>query len=433
MTATDALLFLDLDRQVDQDQGTLFDEPRRRLRGDPSLRAGWAQFQALRALAWECAPEPGERLVRQAVQQARRERVQGQLARTAGSDDLAREILLGRDRQRSGVPPWIWLLLLGASLGFGALAWHQGLIGPDQALSPAPAAKTGDDAVSFEFPAQTAPADAALSSPGGLSAAAGADSEDVKHEDSASRQARQLLRQELQQAQARANPPAPSKAPPAPPFAASDLVVEPAAQSYGQTTALQAALLAPTPSDVVLAEARALQEPGPPARPTSVPQAKPTAMPKAKPLSVPQARPTATPQPAPTATRVPAPVLAQPAATAAAPSVSFAAPSPSPAAASSPAAPSPDQAGLSLDSSDVVVGGRLRATLTLPEAKAVDLRLFDIGGKPVRTIADTVAGPGTVVYSVDAKDDNGQPLGAGTYYLRVMTAWFSRVEPIQIH
>jgi flagellar hook assembly protein FlgD len=88
---------------------------------------------------------------------------------------------------------------------------------------------------------------------------------------------------------------------------------------------------------------------------------------------------------------------------------------------------------MALDSNDIVVGGRLRATLTLPEAKAVDLRLFDISGKAVLTIADGPAGPGTVIYAVDAKDDNGQPLGAGTYYLRVMTAWFSRVEPIQIH
>ena len=408
MNPGDALLFLDLDRRSKQDEGTLFDEPRRRLSGDPALRAAWAQYQALRALAWECAPEPGERMIRHALQQTRRERVQGQLARTAGGDDLAREILLGRTRQRAGVPAWVWLLLLIASLGLGAMAWHQGLIGPEQANGPAPSAKPGDDAVSFEFPAQTAPADAALSAPSNLSGpAAEEDSEDVKHEDRASRQARLLLREELHQAETRANP----RATPA--------------QGDGQTTALQAALLSPAPPDVVQAEERALAGPGPasaPPRPKAAPA--PTALPTKAAAAAPAqdtiefdpaaatAAPTAAPATAP-ATAQAAPVVAS---------------TPGPAA-----APDAAQPGMVLDSSDIVVGGRLRATLTLPEAKAVDLRLFDVGGKPVRAIADGPAGPGTVIYNVDAKDDNGQALPAGTYYLRVMTAWFSRVEPIQIH
>ncbi|HXC65463.1 MAG TPA: hypothetical protein VNZ67_13960, partial [bacterium] len=116
MKPVDAILFLDLDRQSQQDEGTLFDEPRRRLSRDPGLRADWAQYQALRALAWECAPEPGERMIRQALQQARRERVPGQPARGAGNEDLARQILLGRTKESSGVPSWVWLLLLCASL-----------------------------------------------------------------------------------------------------------------------------------------------------------------------------------------------------------------------------------------------------------------------------------------------------------------------------
>ena len=37
MNARDALLFLDLDKGPSQD-GPLFDEPRRRLQGDPQLR-----------------------------------------------------------------------------------------------------------------------------------------------------------------------------------------------------------------------------------------------------------------------------------------------------------------------------------------------------------------------------------------------------------
>jgi hypothetical protein len=432
MNTNDALLFLDLDRQGDQDQGTLFDEPRRRLSRDPSLRGGWAQYQALRALAWECAPEPGERMIRHALQQTRRERVQGQLARTTGSDDLAREILLGRVKQRAGVPAWIWLLLLVASLGFGAMAWHQGLIGPDPS-GGGPAAKGGDDAVSFEFPAQTEPAQAALSAPAGVSGAGAAEaagSEDVKHEDDASRQARRLLREELHRAELRDNPPpkaaAAAQAPPVAqaqrPPAQRPPAARPAGPNYGQTTALQAALMAPPPDPAAQAQVR------PQARPTAAPAQVRNAAPATA-----QVRPTtAAPIATPTRVAPPAPVLAP----AAAPAAPAAASGPAPAAAgldASGAAPSADQAGMVLDSNDIVVGGRLRATLTLPDAKAVDLRLFDVSGKPVRAIADGPAGPGTVIYTVDAKDDNGQPLGAGTYYLRVMTAWFSRVEPIQIH
>ena len=469
MKPSDALLFLDLDRQSKQDEGTLFDEPRRRLSSDPGLRADWAQYQALRALAWECAPEPGERLLRQVLQQARRERVQGQLARGAGSEDLARQILLGR-RESSGVPSWVWLLLLCASLGLGAMAWHQGLIGPEPSDSSA-APKNGDDAVAFEFPTPAAPAEAALGAPPARGPAE-PDTEDVKHEDSASRQARQLVSQHLHQAEARAAQSGEEEAPGPGMLSALAAHFKAAVQPKptdvedggdGQTTALQAALLAPQPDAVVLAEARAVaapaqapahapaaQAPAPQAQAPAATQATPRPTPHARPQATlrptpaPTPKPAATPAPAPTRIPPAAPVVAQaqadaPSADAGQPAAANAAQAPlvsfsqAPASATAAAAGSADQAGMSLDSNDIVVGGRLRATLVLPDARAVDLRLFDIGGKPVRTIADTQAGPGTVIYSVDAKDDHGQALGAGTYYLRVMTAWFSRVEPIQIH
>lgn len=206
MDINDALLFLDLDKGVES-AGPLFEEPRRRLQSDPRLRAGWSQYQALRALAIECAPEPGEKLIRQALAESRRERVKQQLSRAAGSEDLAREILLGRVRERRGLPAAAWLLAL--ALGAGA-AWLllgpqiQALIDPSrearllEAAGPLPTPPPADadnNALTFEFPAQTPPAQAALSAP--QDDADGDDTEDVSREDAASRQARRLVRENL--------------------------------------------------------------------------------------------------------------------------------------------------------------------------------------------------------------------------------------------
>jgi hypothetical protein len=392
MNARDALLFLDLDKGPSQD-GPLFDEPRRRLQADPRLRAGYSQFQALRALAWECAPEPGERLVKQALLQSRREQVKGQLARAAGSEDLAREILLGRVKERQGLPAWFWGLLLLGAVGLGGLAWQQGLfsLGHGEPVTeplPQSVIKGPDDPLPFEFPATT-PAVAALSAPVAASGEAPGqpDSNDVKHEDAASRQARLLMRQHLKQAQDRAQGVSDDEEAPAPP----------------------AAVKAPKRT-VKKAAARAAAAPAP-AKPAI--QAQPTLRPTAAPTAVPTAAPTAAPTVAPT----PAPT---------------AAPASDPANAGVDAAATASAADMTLSSANLPSSGTLRITLTLPEHKDLDLRVFDMRGKPVRKLAEGAYGPGKAEFDLSAFDDSGAALPAGTYYLRVMTAWFSRVEPIQI-
>ncbi|MGH7441275.1 MAG: hypothetical protein ACREKE_01230, partial [bacterium] len=62
----EALLFLDLDKQGPPTGAT----DARRL--GTRLRSGWLQFHALRALALEAAPEPGEKLLREALARCRR-------------------------------------------------------------------------------------------------------------------------------------------------------------------------------------------------------------------------------------------------------------------------------------------------------------------------------------------------------------------------
>ena len=71
-------------------------------------------------------------------------------------------------------------------------------------------------------------------------------------------------------------------------------------------------------------------------------------------------------------------------------------------------------------------------TVSMPERRDVDLRLFDMKGRPVRKLAEGLFGPGEARFPFDANDDAGQALKPATYYLRVMTPWFSRVEPIEI-
>ena len=353
MNAHDALLFLDLDKGPSQD-GPLFDEPRRRLQADPRLRAGYSQFQALRALAWECAPEPGERLVKQALMQSRREQVKGQLARAAGSEDLARDILLGKAPAQPSLPTWFWGLLLLGALALGGLAWRDGLLLPGRGGASAGAPSRGLGQASnaplpFEFPASP-PVDAALSEPS--AARADADSQDVRQNDAASREARLLMRQHLKDAEDRLN-------------GAADAALSPK-------------------------------------------------------LSVPP-RPAAAPSTPPSPGSIPAsggPALAADAA--------------APTAASPSAMAEAAEASMSLSASTLSANGTLRITLNLPEQKDLDLRLFSKSGQPVRLLASGPYGPGRAEFDLSAFDDSGAALPAGTYYLRVMTAWFSRVETIQI-
>jgi hypothetical protein len=396
--AREALLYFELDKGGES-AGPLFDEPRRRLENDPALRAGWQQFQALKALAWESAPEPGERLLRQALAECRRERVRQQLARSTGSEDLAREILLGHVKESRGLPVWAWALVLAGGLGAAWLLLGpqiQALLWPERSAElmsagavSAPAA--GPEApLAFEFPAQAAPAQAALAAP----ATEAADDSDVKKDGKASREARKLLREHLQ-----------SQAPPTPSTAAPEGAAPRSGQALESPVPKQRRPPPQKPAPVAPAVVAVKPKPSaiPTARPTLAPAAAATVRPTAKPTSVPTAVPTVVPTAAPTAV----------------PTV----------AASGPA---PAEASFSLSAPTVKPGGSLKVQLGLPERKEVDLRLFDQRGRPVAKLHSGDLGPGELSLPLPARDESGQALAPGTYYLRVMTAWFSRVEPVEV-
>jgi hypothetical protein len=62
----------------------------------------------------------------------------------------------------------------------------------------------------------------------------------------------------------------------------------------------------------------------------------------------------------------------------------------------------------------------------------VEIRVFDVNGKSVKLLADGNFGPGSVNFRFGGIAEDGSVLPAGTYYARVMTRWFSRVEPLEI-
>jgi flagellar hook assembly protein FlgD len=70
--------------------------------------------------------------------------------------------------------------------------------------------------------------------------------------------------------------------------------------------------------------------------------------------------------------------------------------------------------------------------LTLPENGSVEIRVFDASGKSVKLVCDGNYGPGQVSFKFAGKDEAGERLAAGTYYARVMTRWFSRVEALEL-
>ena len=422
----DALLFLELDKGGEA-PGPLFEEPRRRLESDPRLRAGWSQYQALRALGWECAPEPGEKLLRQALLNCRREKVNRQLARSTGSDDLAREILLGRVKERRGLPGWVLGALLLGALGLGWIAFGRSFMDfqkepPAAAPAPGPsAASPGDEPLPFEFSAQTTPADAALSAP--PSDAVNDKADDMRHEDAASRQARLMLRQHLRGQDRRDPGPAvaaPAPQPTAPPERhAPPVKAVPAAPTLLPQPAAEAAWAKGGAKPLVAASSSPAEKPKPRAKLKPKPKAAATAhKPEAQAVLTPAATqaPTVAPTLVPTATPIPAPT-----------SLPAAAP-----ASSALTAPVDLQADLRLSSPSMAQGDSLLVTVSMPERREIDLRLFDMKGHPVRKLGEGPFGPGQARFPFDGNDDAGQALKPATYYLRVMTPWFSRVEPIEI-
>lgn len=383
-TLTEALLFLDLDKG----KGPSLEEQGRRLRSDPHLRSGWSQYQALRALSFETAPAPDETMVQSVLSQCRRDAVGRQLSQIAGGDEAAREILLGKG---GGFAPWLLGLLLLGALGLGWTVFRgEGPAGrADLPLSSSAAVGSllspQTDAVPYEFPVQT-PMEAALSAPPGeASNTDGADdsddADDVHTEAPAERQASRLLREHLHEAEARdQEPAAPAAAKPVPaplPAARPAPVKKAAARRTKRTWPWSAGVkknaVAEAAASATSGHRVLVRTLGPP---------------------------------------VPAGLTLSSETLAAIPDAS-------------PGEPTNAKAQTNESGLDIALG--------MPERRDIDVRFFGPSGKATRVLAAGSYGPGTVHFLLDAKDDHDRTLAPGTYYLRVMTPWFSRVEPIQIH
>jgi hypothetical protein len=374
MDLRDSQQLIDMDKGG-EGLGPLFEEPRRRLQEEPAFRQAWAQYQAVKALAWEAAPDLDERLVRQGLQASRRQDVERRLARATGSQDAARELLLKPEGAKNGLPTWVAFLLLVGAIGLGWLAFGPDMNSKVQIPPPLPT-PVADAALAFEFPAnglsETASADAGLPP-----------SDETHGNDEVTRQARRLVNDNLRAAEA--------------PKAAT--IIEPKPK-------------APKPSTPHPAPTKAVP------RPTAI-KAQPTPVPTEILIGEVEAPVTLAPVPGsslPTLSPTPVP------------------PVPTNVASSENAGParfqamegSASEASLTLNSAQFPA----QATLSLPEAGSVDLRLFDMRGRLVRRYAEGEQPAGRWRVDLSALDDQGHALTPGNYYLRAITRWFSKVEAI---
>jgi flagellar hook assembly protein FlgD len=61
----------------------------------------------------------------------------------------------------------------------------------------------------------------------------------------------------------------------------------------------------------------------------------------------------------------------------------------------------------------------------LPRPERVRLAVYDIQGRHVRTLANEVLEAGSREFAWDSRDENGAPVGAGIYLIRLETLGFS--------
>lgn len=72
--------------------------------------------------------------------------------------------------------------------------------------------------------------------------------------------------------------------------------------------------------------------------------------------------------------------------------------------------------------------GAATLAFTLPRAERATLRVFDVSGRAVRTLAEGAFGPGRHEIAWDGRDDRGTPVGSGTYVYRIKAGRWSDVR-----
>jgi hypothetical protein len=430
MDIRDSLLLIELDKGGERSAApsAQLEEARRRFQEEPQFKNAWSRYQAVRALAWEAAPDLEERLVRQGLQAGRRHDVERRLARSTGSEEAARELLLAPPSvRRSGLPVWATFLLLLGALGLGYLAFSP----PSKQATARPlplgneARAGGNEPLSFEFPAST---------PGEDGGALGQPplGDDSRTENADTRLARRLLLEQLHR-------PDQEGAGKRPAAASSPRPTEvPSPPATHEPTVL--ALTVPSPAPTTHPTARPTAVPSPLPVPTRIPTTPPTKAPTAAPTKAPTALPTKQPTPHPTKAPTPLPAPPAPSMELEADEAPTVVPTPRPKVLGGPpasgtaklAAPKRLE-GMAVEAGFQLSGDKFpaEAVLQLPESGGVDLRLFDMRGRLVRRYADGEQAAGRWRYSLNPSDEQAHTLPRGTYYLRVITRWFSKVEALE--
>ena len=67
---------------------------------------------------------------------------------------------------------------------------------------------------------------------------------------------------------------------------------------------------------------------------------------------------------------------------------------------------------------------------SLPAAGHVELRVFDVQGRLVRTLVDGQRAAGSNEVQWDGRDHDGRQLASGTYYARLVAAGRTSVKPL---
>jgi hypothetical protein len=70
--------------------------------------------------------------------------------------------------------------------------------------------------------------------------------------------------------------------------------------------------------------------------------------------------------------------------------------------------------------------------LVLPAEAYVEARFMDSRGRTLRMLKDTLSGPARIPITWNGTDARDEDADAGTYYLRVITPWFSQTEKIEL-
>ena len=62
----------------------------------------------------------------------------------------------------------------------------------------------------------------------------------------------------------------------------------------------------------------------------------------------------------------------------------------------------------------------------------IDLRIFDVRGRTVRTLVNGAQAPGRYAIAWDGRDERGNALGTGMYFYRLQTPTFTQAKKMML-